>query len=148
MDKKSGFSVIDTDMDVEGSLSCDGRLVIRGSVKGSIKAEGVVISDNGVVYADTKVKNMVVGGKFEGDIAATDEVTILSTGVCSGKVECKNLVIEAGGIINAEVNCTFMKELTSENTPASIDKKQSSLKEKLQDYVFSFFHLKTAKSGK
>ena len=93
--KTSGFSVIDNDMDVEGSLSCNGQLVIRGSVKGSIKAEGVVISDNGVVLADTKVNNMVVGGKFEGDIVATDEVTILSTGICSGKVECKNLVIEA-----------------------------------------------------
>lgn len=148
MDKKGGFSVIDSDMDVEGSLSCDGRLVIRGSVKGSIKAEGVVISDNGVVYADTKVKDMVVGGKFEGDIAATEEVTILRTGVCSGKVECKNLVIEAGGIINAEVNCTFMKELASGNTSATIHKKQSSVKGKLQDYVFSFLHLKTAKSGK
>lgn len=148
MDKKAGFSVIDSDMNVEGSLSCDGKLVIRGSVKGSIKAEGVVISDHSVVYADTKVKNMVVGGKFEGDIAATEEVTILSTGVCSGKVECKNLVIEAGGIINAEVNCTFMKELTSENTSAPINKKQSSVKGRLQDYVSSFFHLKTAKSGK
>lgn len=147
-DKTNGFSVIDSDMDVEGRLSCNGRLVVRGSVKGSIKAEGVVISDNGVVYADTKVKSMVVGGKFEGDIAATEEVTILSTGICSGKVECKNLVIEAGGIINAEVNCTFMKKLTSESKLTPTTKNQHLMKGKLQDYFSSFFHLKTVKTGK
>ncbi|MCJ7774429.1 MAG: polymer-forming cytoskeletal protein, partial [Desulfobacterales bacterium] len=59
MNKLSGFSVIDNDMVVEGSLSCDGQLVIRGSVKGSIKAQSVVISDDGAVTSDIKVKSMV-----------------------------------------------------------------------------------------
>ena len=146
--ESNGFSVIDKDMEVEGSFSCNGRMVIRGSLKGSIKAESVVITDEAEVYADTKVKSMVIGGMFEGDINAAEEVTILSTGNCSGKVECKNLVIEAGGVINAEVNCTFVKESAPENNRNLVNKNSNPLKGKLQAFFSSFFNLNTAKSEK
>lgn len=147
--KLSGFSVIDSDMVVEGSLSCNGQLVVRGSVKGSIQAESVVISDTGAVTADTKVRDMVIGGNFEGDITADEEVTILGTGNCSGKVECRNIVIEAGGIINAEINSTFAKKTTAEKSPISLAKNQTLLKNKIHAYFSSFFRLlNTAKSGK
>ena len=147
-DNKNGFSVIDTDMEVEGNFVCDGQLVIRGTLKGSIQAERVVISDHSVVAADTKVKSMVIGGKFEGDITASDEVTILSTGVCSGKVECRNLVIEAGGIINAEVHSTSLKDRAPADPAFSIDKKLNQVKEKSASYLSSFLRLNTAKTGK
>jgi len=148
IDKKSGFSVIDADMEVEGNLSCDGQLVIRGSLKGSIRAERVVISEHSVVIADTKVESMVIGGKFEGDIIASEEVTILSTGVCSGKVECKNLVIEAGGIINAEVNSTSVKDPVPPVPDVPIDQKLNQVKEKSASYLSSFLRLNTEKTGK
>jgi cytoskeletal protein CcmA (bactofilin family) len=151
-EKKSGFSVIDNDMDIEGSLSCNGRLVVRGSIKGSIEAESVVISDTGAIIADMKVANMVVGGKFEGDIVAAEEVTILSTGTCNGKVECKNLVIEAGGILNAEVNSTSVRETPQETVPESDpvpdNKKKNTLLQKLRTYVSLVFRSNNAKSGK
>ena len=35
----------------------------------------------------------------------SEELIILSTGNCAGKVVCKNLVVEAGGILNANVAC-------------------------------------------
>lgn len=148
MNKLSGFSVIDNDMVVEGSLSCDGQLVIRGSVKGSINAQSVVISDDGAVISDIKVKSMVIGGKFEGDITAAEEVTILSTGDCSGKVKCKNIVIETGGILNAEVHSTHVKESSTENKHISLTKIQHPLKGKIQTYFSSILHLNTEKSGK
>lgn len=146
-DNTIGFSVIDSDMDVEGSLSCDGQLVIRGSIKGSVKAESVVISDSGAVAADIKVKNMVIGGKFEGDISAAEEVTILRTGSCSGKIECRNIVIESGGILNAEVNSTFTRELSPAESTL-VHKNENPVKEKLRAHVSSLFQLNSAKSGK
>ncbi len=147
--KSDGFSVIDSDMAVEGVIVCNGQLVVRGSIKGSIQAGGLVVGDKGAVTADVKTKSMVIGGDFEGNVTAEEEVTILATGNCSGKVECKNLVIEAGGIINAEVNCTLVKELMPEGSPSvPLEKKQNLLKDKAQAYLSSFFHLNTAKSGK
>jgi len=64
----------------------------------------VVIAEEGAVYADTKVASMTIGGKFEGEISASKELVILSTGSCSGKVICKDLTVERGGVLNASVS--------------------------------------------
>ena len=59
----------------------------------------VVISEDGAVYAETNVNSITIGGTFEGDIKASKEFVVLSTGKCTGKVECKDLVVEAGQTI-------------------------------------------------
>jgi len=38
---------------------------------------------------------------------------ILATGTCSGKVECKDLIVENGGILNAEVSCKTSNKLSA-----------------------------------
>ncbi len=98
------ISIIDKELRFDGSVSSKGNLIIKGVIKGTLVGETVVIAQGGEVYADTKVASMTIGGKFEGDIKASKELVILSTGNCSGKVECRNLTVENGGILNASVN--------------------------------------------
>ena len=50
-----------------------------------------------------KISNLTIGGTFQGEVNASDELVILSTGNCSGKVVCRNLVVEGGGKLNAQV---------------------------------------------
>ena len=97
------LSIIDKDLKVDGTISSKGQLVIRGSVKGTLIGEKIVIAEEGSVFADTEVSSLTIGGKFEGEITATDELVILSTGSCSGTVICKNLTVESGGQLNATV---------------------------------------------
>ncbi len=97
------ISIIDKGDMYDGTLACKGRLVVNGNVKGCLEGDNVVVSQDGVVQADTRVNNMTLGGTFEGEIRAAQELIILSTGNCSGKVFCKSLVMEAGGILNASV---------------------------------------------
>ena len=99
------FSIIDKALTVDGTLTTQGRLVIKGTVKGTLEGDTVVIAKEGSVYADTKVASMTIGGTFEGEIHASKELIILSTGNCSGRVECKDFVVEAGGVLNAQVTC-------------------------------------------
>jgi len=99
------FSIIDKGLTVDGTISSKGKLLIKGTVKGTLLGENVIIAKEGTVSADTKAASMTIGGTFEGTIRASDELIILSTGKCSGKVICKDFVVEAGGILNAEVNC-------------------------------------------
>ena len=103
--KSKNISIIDKELTVEGTVSTKGKMIIKGTVKGNLEGETVVIAKEGSVYANTKVSDITIGGIFEGDIIVSNELIILSTGSCSGKVECKNLVVEAGGILNATVNC-------------------------------------------
>lgn len=104
-DKSKNFSIIDKGLTVEGTVSCKGQLVIKGTVKGTLVGESVIIAEDGAAFSDIKVEKITVGGKFEGKISASNELIVLSTGHCSGKVACKVLVVEAGGILNAEVSC-------------------------------------------
>ncbi len=106
MKKKSNdFSIIDKELTVDGTVSTKGRLVIKGVVKGTLVGENVVIAEEGAVYAYTKVNSMTIGGTFEGDVRVSNELIILSTGNCSGKIVCKDFLVKAGGILNAQVSC-------------------------------------------
>ena len=97
------ISIIDKGEMVDGTLACQGRLVINGTVKGNLKGDNIIVSQDGVIQANTEVNNMTLGGAFEGEIRVAQELIILSTGNCSGKIFCKNIVMEAGGMLNASV---------------------------------------------
>lgn len=100
------FSIIDEGFTVEGMVVGKGRLVIKGTVKGSVSGDNVVIAEEGSVFAEAKANSMTIGGQFDGQIEVDKELVILSTGKCSGKIKCNDLVVEAGGLLNAEVTCT------------------------------------------
>lgn len=99
------FSIIDKALTVDGTLTTQGRLVVKGTVKGTLEGDTVVIAKEGAVYAQAKVASMTIGGTFEGDVHASRELIILATGNCSGKVVCKDFIVEAGGVLNAQVTC-------------------------------------------
>lgn len=102
--KAKDFSIINKELTVDGIVSTGGQLIVKGEVKGAILGENVIISEEGAVYADVKVVSMTIGGTFEGEIRASKELIILSTGKCTGKVMCKDLVVEPGAILNARVS--------------------------------------------
>lgn len=104
-DKKEEVSIISNGMKVEGSITCTGRLVINGNVKGTLNGEEVVIGKDGSVFADMTVSRITIGGKFDGKIDASGELVIRNGGDCSGSLVCKDLVVEPGGLINAEISC-------------------------------------------
>jgi len=108
------FSIIDRELTVDGTVSTNGRLIVKGVVKGTLVGENVVIAEEGAVYADAKVASITIGGIFEGEIRASKELIILSTGSCKGKIVCKDFVVEAGGILNAQVTCITARDADSE----------------------------------
>ncbi|NQT68652.1 MAG: polymer-forming cytoskeletal protein [Desulfobacteraceae bacterium] len=116
------FSIIDKELTVDGTISSKGKLVIKGVVKGTLIGETVIIAEEGKVFADTKASSMTIGGTFEGEIRASKELIILSTGNCSGKVVCKDFVVEAGGVLNAEVNCITSQDSQSQRELLAVKK--------------------------
>jgi cytoskeletal protein CcmA (bactofilin family) len=118
--KSENISIIDSGLTIDGSISCKGKLIIKGTVKGSLEGETVVVADEGKLYAEAEAESVTIGGTFQGSIRASKELVILASGNCSGRVVCKDLVVEAGGILNAEVTCTAGTE--------AIENKSSNVK--------------------
>ncbi|MCK5163968.1 MAG: polymer-forming cytoskeletal protein [Desulfobacula sp.] len=115
MGKKNSknLSIIDRELKIEGSISSSGKLIIKGQVTGTIEGDVVIIAEDGRVNSSaTKVSSITIGGKFQGEVTASKELIILATGTCAGKVECKDLIVENGGILNAEVSCKTSSKLS------------------------------------
>lgn len=104
------ISIIDKGTVVEGSVSSAGKLVVKGTLEGSLTADHVIVSKEGIVSATTETHTMTLGGTFKGHLQVTGVLTILATGTCSGTVQCRRIAIEAGGVLNAEVVCNPGRE--------------------------------------
>ncbi|MBW1770499.1 MAG: polymer-forming cytoskeletal protein [Deltaproteobacteria bacterium] len=75
--QQQGLSIIDKGCQVEGTLN--------------------------IIDAQAKVREMIIGGECQGDITVYENLRILSTGVFSGNMMCKNIELEAGGKIDGRV---------------------------------------------
>lgn len=120
MGKKNykNLSIIDRELKIEGSISSNGTLIIKGQVTGTIEGDVVIIAEGGRVNSSaSKVSSITIGGNFQGDLNASKELIVLSTGICSGKVMCKDLIVENGGILNADVSCKTTDSLLAEKDP-------------------------------
>ncbi|WP_321491527.1 polymer-forming cytoskeletal protein [uncultured Desulfobacter sp.] len=100
------LSIIDKELKIDGSIESCGKLIIKGHVTGTIEGDVVIIAQDGEVHSTlTKVSSLTIGGNFEGELIASKELIILSTGFCAGKVVCQDLIVENGGVLNADVSC-------------------------------------------
>ena len=117
---RNNVSIIDKEFKIDGSISSTGQLIIRGQVTGTIEGDIVIIAEDGVVNSSsTKVSSLTIGGNFKGDVAVSKELIILATGICAGKVECQDLIVEKGGVLNAEVSCKISNRLAPGKESAS-----------------------------
>jgi len=108
------LSIIDKELKIEGSISSSGKLIIKGQVTGTIEGDVVIIAEDGLVNSSaTRVSSITIGGNFQGEVTASKELIILATGTCAGKVECKDLIVENGGILNAEVSCKTSSKVSA-----------------------------------
>ena len=104
------LSIIDKELTIDGTVSTSGRLIVKGILKGTVIGQNVVIAEEGSVYANAKVASITIGGTFEGEIRALKKLILLSTGKCIGKVVCRDLVVETGAILNAQVTSLSGKD--------------------------------------
>lgn len=115
---KKNLSIIDKELKIEGSISSSGQLIIKGQVTGTIEGDVVIIAEDGQVNSSaTKVSSITIGGNFQGEVTASKELIILSTGTCAGKVECRDLIVENGGVLNAEVSCKTSSKVKAGKEP-------------------------------
>ena len=102
--KPSSLSIIDDGAAVDGSIDFRGELLIRGRLTGKVAGDTVTIAAEGAVKADMQIRRLTVDGLFEGDVQVAEELVILPKGECRGKVICEKLVVQEGGILNANVS--------------------------------------------
>ncbi len=89
---------------VKGDIEIQGTMRIDGHFEGTISCpETLIIGKTGVVKADVKVKNAVIGGKLVGNIVASSKIELQSGSHVEGDISTARLVIDEG--VFFEGNC-------------------------------------------
>ncbi len=90
---------------LEGKFTIQESIQIECEMAGEINVEGrLVIGNKGIVRANVNTVNALIQGIYEGNMVATGNVEITSTGRVSGNIETDSLVISKGGFFNGNVS--------------------------------------------
>ncbi len=93
----SSKNVLNSDVEVKGTLKFSGELTFDGKLDGDINSDGTLnLGENAVVKGTVDVGSVVVRGKITGNIVAKEKVDLKARTELFGDVRAAKLVIEEG----------------------------------------------------
>lgn len=103
---QSGFAQIGKSVYIKGELSGSEDLYLDGQVEGSIALKGnsLTVGPNGQVKGGVEAKGVVVQGKLEGNIHASERVELRKSAIVTGDITTQRLSIEEGASLKGKVD--------------------------------------------
>lgn len=91
---------------IKGELSGSEDLYVDGQVEGTIalKNNSLTVGPNGSVKATVEAKTVVVQGKLEGNLHASDRVDLRKSAVVTGDISTQRISIEEGAYLKGKVD--------------------------------------------
>jgi cytoskeletal protein CcmA (bactofilin family) len=91
---------------IKGELSGSEDLYVDGQVEGSISLKNfsLTVGPNGQVKASVEAKVLIVQGKLEGNVVASDRVELRKTAIISGDITTQRISIEEGAYLRGKVD--------------------------------------------
>jgi cytoskeletal protein CcmA (bactofilin family) len=115
--KTGEFAHIGKSVVIKGELSGSEDLYIDGTVEGTIQLHGnnLVIGPNGHVHADVNTKVVVIQGKLEGNIRASERVELRKSAVVVGDIVTQRIAMEDGAYVKGKIE--IQREATKPSPP-------------------------------
>jgi cytoskeletal protein CcmA (bactofilin family) len=103
---RAEMTLIGKSIVIKGELSCGEDLYIDGEVEGVIDPKGnrLTIGPNGRVKANVTGCSVVVQGKLDGSIQASDRVDLKQSAVVTGDIATQRISIDEGAYFKGRVN--------------------------------------------
>jgi cytoskeletal protein CcmA (bactofilin family) len=103
---KTEFAHIGKSVIIKGELSGSEDLYIDGQVEGSIELSGnrLIIGPHGQVRANVNAKGVVVQGKLDGNIRASERAELTKSAVAVGDIVAQRVAIEEGAYFKGKVD--------------------------------------------
>src|SRR5579864_3926972 len=91
---------------IKGELSGSEDLYVDGQVEGSISLKGnaLTVGPHGQVKATVEAKGIVVQGKLEGNVQASDRVELRKSAIVTGDITTQRISIEEGAYLKGKVD--------------------------------------------
>jgi cytoskeletal protein CcmA (bactofilin family) len=104
--KTAEFAHIGKSVIIKGELSGSEDLYVDGQVEGSIELAGnrLIIGQHGQVRARVNAKGVIVQGKLEGNIQASERVELTKSAIVVGDITTQRVAIEEGAYFKGKVD--------------------------------------------
>src|SRR6476660_7658414 len=90
-------NVLNSDVELKGTLKFSGELTFDGKLEGDITSDGVLnLGDNAVVKGNINAATIVMRGKINGNVIAKEKLDIKSKTELFGDIRAPRLAIEEG----------------------------------------------------
>ncbi len=91
---------------VRGELSGSEDLYVDGEVEGSIalKGQSLTIGPNGRVRANLEARNVIVHGRVDGNVIASDRVDLRKSASLTGDISTARVAIEDGAYFKGTID--------------------------------------------
>lgn len=102
---------------IEGTINIEGATRIDGTVTGKLIANDIVtVGSTGVVKAEIRARSIVIGGRVEGNLVASEKVELQAKAELVGDITSKSLLVEHGAIFHGN---SRMKDSVSSPSPSA-----------------------------
>jgi cytoskeletal protein CcmA (bactofilin family) len=94
-------TIIGKGTNVEGTVNIEGATRIDGTITGKLVADdAVTVGATGVVKAEIRARSIVVGGRVEGNLIASEKIELQAKCELIGDITAKSLLVEHGAIFH------------------------------------------------
>jgi len=95
---------------VRGELTSKGTARIDGTFEGRVRADWIIVGESRVICGTIVCRGMIVGGKVEGTVHATELVDIKASGETLGDIYTLRLAVSEGGVFEGRSYMNKAKE--------------------------------------
>lgn len=103
-------TVIGSDSTIRGELTIQGTVRVDGTVEGDIRADWVIVGETGKIRGNVQARAMVVGGKVEGNIDASEIVELKDKAQVFGEICAAKLAMSEGALFDGQSSMKQKKE--------------------------------------
>lgn len=102
MASSQGSAYLDRGTKISGKLHFEGPARIDGEVDGEIHGKSITIGESATVTAQITADSVVVCGKVNGEISASQRIEIRATAKVHGNITAPKLMIHEGAIFDGQ----------------------------------------------
>lgn len=128
-DKQEVSTIIGGTTTLEGDIHFTGVIKVDGKINGNLIAENehsvLILNDGGQIEGEVRVPNMIINGRINGNVYASEKIDLYPKAQISGDVHYYLLEMEVG----AEVNGRMLRQ---DNQQQAADASAAAKKDDLE----------------
>ena len=119
--RENAVATIGKSIIFKGELTGSEDLEVNGTVEGDVKLPDntLTIGQTGQVKASVTAKSILIVGRVNGNVTATERIEIEASGVVDGDLRAPRLLVQEGAVMNGSVEMTSGQSAGANKAPSA-----------------------------